>query len=251
MGEFGKNASKGSNDFMGVAPMHYRTAAYSFSDLTGSDQSLFTIGSRFREMYNLIGSQASKNNFLTEFSKFRIIQIYTHSSDTSERREPVMYFADSALYLSELIPQKTPVTQLIVLSACETGSGRMYKGEGIFSFNRGFAALGIPSAITNIWSVDDQATYQLSQLFYKYLTRGMPTDVALQQAKLEFVQKSSKERQLPYYWAAAILVGKTDSILMERTFPWKTLTLLTIFAGFSLFQVLSWLNRKKKISIMQ
>jgi CHAT domain-containing protein len=231
---------------MGVAPIYYSTASYSLSELAGSDQSLDKIGAHFRNKYSLIGSQASRNNFLQSFSSYRIIQIFTHSSDNSDKGEPVMYFSDSALYLSELIPPKKPVTRLIVLSACETGSGKIYKGEGIFSFNRGFAALGIPTAITNIWSVDDQATYQLSQLFYKWLSKGIPTDVALQKAILEFFQTGSKERQLPYYWAAAILVGKTDSILMESAFPWKTVAFLTVFAGFSLFQILNWRNRRRK-----
>jgi CHAT domain-containing protein len=249
MSDFKMNTSTGSNDFMGVAPIQYHTSLFSFSDLIGSEQSLGKINAYFNGQHNLIGSQATKNNFLQLFSKYRIIQIYTHSSDTSSKGEPVMYFADSALYLSELIPQIKPATQLIVLSACETGLGRDFKGEGIFSFNRGFAALGIPSAITNLWSVNDKATYQLTQLFYRYLSEGIPTDVALQKAKLEFIQTDSKDRQLPYYWAAAILVGKTDVILMGKSFPWKTLIFLTITIVFSILLVLIWRNRKRKVNI--
>ncbi len=244
MSDFKINTSTGSNDFMGVAPIQYHTSLFSFSDLIGSEQSLGKINAYFNGEHNLIGSQATKNNFLQLFSKYRIIQIYTHSSDTSSKGEPVMYFADSALYLSELIPQIKPATQLIVLSACETGLGRDFKGEGIFSFNRGFAALGIPSAITNLWSVDDKATYQLTQLFYRYLSEGIPTDVALQKAKLEFIQADSKERQLPYYWAAAILVGKSDTILMDKSFPWKISFFLTAVIIFSFLFLLIWRNRR-------
>jgi CHAT domain-containing protein len=251
MSDMRKSASMGSNDFMGVAPVQYQTSSISLSALTGSELSLNQISSHFKKEFNLIGSRASKNNFIQHFSNYRIIQIYTHSSDTSDRGEPVMYFADSALYLSELIPQNIPVTQLIVLSACETGLGRVYKGEGIFSFNRGFAALGIPSAITNLWAVDDQATYLLTQLFYKYLSLGMPTDIALQKAKLEFVQTGTRERQLPYYWAAAILVGKTDTILMKKTFPWEIFTLVAVFAGLAVFLTWSWRKRKRKILSIQ
>ena len=101
--------------------------------------------------------------------------------------DPVIYFSDSALYLSSLIPDRKPVTQLVVLSACETANGKLYRGEGIFSFNRGFAALGIPAAISNLWSVDNESTYQITELFYKYLSQGLPTDIALQKAKLEFI----------------------------------------------------------------
>jgi CHAT domain-containing protein len=251
MSNFRSNMTNGSKAFMGVAPIHYRTASYSFPDLTGSDLSLGKIGSHFSKENNLIGVNASRSNFLQEFSKYGIIQIYTHSSDSSDRGEPVMYFADSALYLSELIPQNKPVTQLIVLSACETGLGREYKGEGIFNFNRGFAALGIPAAITNLWSVDDRATYDLTQLFYKYLADGLPADIALQKAKLEFVKTASSRKHLPYYWASAILVGKSDTILMEKTYPWKpaTATIIVVFAIISFFLLFN--RRKRKIAVNQ
>ena len=101
------------------------------------------ISSYFPQARTLIESYASRNNFMKLFDGYRIIQLYTHSADSSSSGEPVIYFSDSALYLSELIPEKKPATRLIVLSACETGNGKLYQGEGIFSFNRGFAALGI------------------------------------------------------------------------------------------------------------
>ncbi len=94
------------------------------------------------------------------------------ASDSSSRGEPVIYFADSALYLSELVGENKAATQLIVLSACETATGKEYKGEGVFSFNRGFAALGIPAAISSLWSVDNKSTYRITELFYKWLSQG-------------------------------------------------------------------------------
>ena len=110
---------------------------------------------------------------------------------------------------------------MIVLSACETGNGKLYKGEGVFSFNRGFAALGIPSSVINLWSVENESTYKITELFYKYAADGLPLDLALQKAKLEFIATSSKEKRLPYYWAAAILAGKTDAIEFTKGFSWN------------------------------
>jgi CHAT domain-containing protein len=163
---------------------------------------------------------------MDRFSKYKIIQLYTHATDSGKNGEPVLYFSDSALYLSELIGEHKPVTRLIVLSACETGKGKLYNGEGIFSFNRGFAALGIPSSITNLWSVDDRSTYRLTELFYKYLTKEMPIDMALQKAKIEFIETASKENRLPYFWSASILVGNSDSIELGRLISWKSETII-------------------------
>jgi CHAT domain-containing protein len=159
----------------------------------------------------------------------------------------VIFFQDSALYLSELIPENKPSTQLIVLSACETANGQLYRGEGVFSFNRGFAALGIPSSVTNLWSVDDKSTYKLTELFYKYLAQGLPLDVALQNAKKEFIQTGSKQYSLPYYWAAPVLVGKTDAIEMNNNFSWKVL-FLSVAACLLLFFAVKYFVRKRSVS---
>ncbi|HSZ87070.1 MAG TPA: CHAT domain-containing protein [Puia sp.] len=215
MNDFSVSNTSSKNNFLGIAPVKY-VSSLLLPALNGSDQSLNEIENYFSGTGNYISDQATKTNFTNQFSKYKVIQLYTHSSDTSARNEPVIFFQDSALYLSELIPENKPSSQLIVLSACETANGQLYRGEGVFSFNRGFAALGIPSSVTNLWSVDDKSTYKITELFYKYLAKGLPLDVALQNAKKEFIQTGSKENSLPYYWAAPVLVGKTDAIELSN-----------------------------------
>ncbi|MCW3120325.1 MAG: hypothetical protein JWM28_4407, partial [Chitinophagaceae bacterium] len=217
--DFYANSSAPGNIFMGIAPVSY-PSAFSLASLAGSEHSLATIAGHFSHAVNMTSLAATRNNFLQQFYKYRIIQLYTHASGNSSNNEPVIYFADSALYLSELIGESKPLTRLVVLSGCETGSGKEYKGEGVFSFNRGFAALGIPSSVTNLWAVDNEATYKITELFYKYVADGLSLDEALQKAKKEFIKTSSKEKQLPYYWAAAVLVGSTDSIPIMKSRNW-------------------------------
>ena len=102
-------------------------------------------------------------------------------------------------------------TRLIVLFACNTGVGRVVKGEGIFSLARGFASAGIPSTISALWEIDNEATYDLAELFFKSLAGGQPTDVALQQAKLQMINSNTKEYELPYFWAGTVLIGRPES----------------------------------------
>jgi CHAT domain-containing protein len=130
------------------------------------------------------------------------------------------------LYLSELIGGQKPATNLIVLSACNTGIGKLHIGEGVFSFNRGFAALGIPASISSLWSVEKASTIQLTEFFYKYLDKGEPTDVALQHAKLDFLKSASERNKLPYYWAGTILAGKAERIDCKKPFPWITVLII-------------------------
>ena len=127
------------------------------------------------------------------------------------------------------------------------GTGKIYQGEGVFSFNRGFAALGIPAAITNLWSVDNESTYILTELFYKHLAKGLPTDVALQKAKLEFIKNASREKSMPCYWAGPVLVGKTDIIELSKPFPWIWTILFVITGGIVLFAVRRWAISKRMV----
>jgi CHAT domain-containing protein len=240
---FVSSSGNTSNNFLGIAPVQY-PANMNLAALPGSDKSLHRLHSLVSGANKLIAAEATRNNFIQRFYQYRIVQLYTHASDSSSNGEPVIFFADSALYLSDLISEKKPVTSLIVLSACETGSGRLYQGEGVFSFNRGFAALGIPAAITNLWSVDNEATYRLTELFYKYLADGLAADVALQKAKIEFIQQASKEKKLPAYWAASILAGKADVIELKKTYSRKNATLL--IGLFFIAACLVWWKRRSR-----
>jgi len=209
-----------SNSVLGVAPVQYKNYL-NLATLEGSDLSLEKINKYFSGATSFVFEKATRSNFLKNFPRYNIIQLYTHASDSSINNDPVIYFSDSALYLSDLVPDSRPVTQLVVLAACETANGKLYKGEGIFSFNRGFAALGIPAAISNLWSVENESTYLITELFYKYLSQGLPTNVALQSAKLQFIiSSSSKEKKLPFFWAGCILTGKVDTIKMNQSHQW-------------------------------
>jgi CHAT domain-containing protein len=241
MNDFMSNVPGDGDGFYGVAPVQFKST--SLVSLYGSDQSLIKIGSYFKNANILVIDHATRNNFLRQFSKYKIIQLYTHAADTSANGEPVIFFTDSALYLSELVAENKPHAKLIVLSACETGNGKLYQGEGVFSFNRGFASLGIPSSVTNLWSVDNTSTYRLTELFYKYLSEGMPVDIALQKAKLEFIA-SSRQNRLPYYWAATIIAGKTEVLVEKKKNTWIYIAVIAILAtGISFFGWRKWKAR--------
>jgi CHAT domain-containing protein len=218
LNNFATNSEVDSRSFIGIAPVRYSNG---LAALPGSDESLQRMEKYFRRATTFIRDKATKNNFLREYYKYKIIQLYTHATDSGSAGEPMIYFSDSSLALSDLFYENKPTTSLIVLSACETAGGKLYNGEGVFSFNRQFAALGIPSSVSNLWQVNNESSYRLMELFYKYLSKGEPPDVALQSAKREFIHGGDIEYALPFYWAAPILIGKTDSISLQRPFPWR------------------------------
>jgi CHAT domain-containing protein/tetratricopeptide (TPR) repeat protein len=95
-------------------------------------------------------------------------------------------------------------TDLVVLSACETGLGEIHSGEGVFGFRRAFGLAGARMLIVSLWKVADAETQELMHIFYEHLMRGKPVQLALHCAKLE-VRKRHRD---PFYWAAFICIGR-------------------------------------------
>jgi CHAT domain-containing protein len=181
--------------------------------------------------------RAARGAFLERYYRYEVFHLYTHATERDRRYgEPVIYFSDSVLRLSELVAVEKPATRIIILSACETGSGEWHEGEGVFSFNRTFAALGVPSAMVNLWSVDNQSTYRLNELFAENLANGMPSDIALQQAKIKFMKDADMEHRLPFYWAAPIISGNVVSLhLQSKRYVWRYAAALLVVIGLTLF----------------
>ena len=95
--------------------------------------------------------------------------------------------------------------------------------------------------------MDSRSTYDLTEMFYANLAKGWPLDIALQKAKLSFMQAETGENELPYHWAAPILVGRDDPIRLEGSFQWPY---AATAAGIALILLigLQWKKRNKPFS---
>ncbi len=114
--------------------------------------------------------------------------------------------AESSLTNYEIISEKLLSTRLIVLSACNTGIGRYYNGEGIIGASRTFLAMSVPLIVASQWNVDSEATKELMLRFHNFRkTEKLPTVEALRQSQLAML-KDEKFKQ-PYYWAGFMTVG--------------------------------------------
>jgi tetratricopeptide (TPR) repeat protein len=109
-------------------------------------------------------------------------------------------------------------TDLITLSACDTEAGKMVRGEGVQSFSRSFLAAGARSTVTTLWSVEDRATADFMEIFYRHLAAGEAKAEALRAAKLSFLHQNGV-RSHPRYWAAFVLNGNGQQPI-RPVVPW-------------------------------
>ena len=96
-------------------------------------------------------------------------------------------------------------SELVVLSACETGLGELSQGEGVYGLRRALVLAGSQSQVISLWQVNDQSTKELMVSYYQKLNQGLGRSEAMRQAQLEMQQ--NQKYQHPYFWAAFINSG--------------------------------------------
>jgi CHAT domain-containing protein/Tfp pilus assembly protein PilF len=192
------------------------------------------------EINNLSGmamkdSSATKQNFLSYANHYPVIHLATHASvsTTDAGRSFIAFYpgtADYKLYAQEIYNLRLDSTELIILSACETGTGKLIKGEGLMSLSRAFAYAGCTNIITSLWKAEDVSTSFITKRLHHYLAKGYTKDKALQVAKLDLLKSDeiSPGLKTPNYWAQLLFIGDYKPGSSSSNWPWIALGIILI-----------------------
>ena len=118
--------------------------------------------------------------------------------------KPVEGVEDGILFADEVAKMNLVGTELVVMSACETGLGTLNNSEGVFGLQRAFKLAGAQTLIMSLWEVDDDGTAFIMEEFYRNWLAGKNKQEAFKEAQRK-LRKDSRYAS-PYYWAAFVIM---------------------------------------------
>lgn len=121
---------------------------------------------------------------------------------------------DGILTAAEVAQMDLRGTQLVVLSACETGLGEVQNGEGVYGLRRALVLAGAETQVVSLWKVPDEATKDLMIEYYQRLLRGVGRSAALRAAQQTMI--TSEMCAHPFYWAAFVPIGRWTSLTQKQ-----------------------------------
>ncbi len=190
------------------------------------------------------GLEATKQRFLDHARDYEIIHLAVHGiSDSISRlnnrllfRNPEDPESSEALYSYELYDLRLN-SKLVVLSACESGTGRNYQGEGVYSMSRAFSYAGVPTTVMSLWRISDNSTPEILERFYDMVTSGEPIDQALRQAKLKYLDDNPGMLAHPGLWSAMVVHGISDPVTSKKMgLKWPLVALFVLGLGLLLLR---------------
>jgi CHAT domain-containing protein/Tfp pilus assembly protein PilF len=189
---------------------NFRALPFSDREVTGIAGTFLLHGSAARTFVN---ADASEATFKSIASACTHLHIATHGIMSTEdpSRSSLLFTpsgspGDDGIFHAAEAYDLDLHADLVVLSSCESGVGKIVDGEGVFALMRGFLHSGARDVMYSLWQIMDRHTSELMQAFYREAVAGVPLPRALQRAKLKML--ADERTSFPFSWAGFILVGR-------------------------------------------
>jgi CHAT domain-containing protein len=232
-----KKTQNHKNNFIGFFPI-FENNHRNLSVLNHTLQETKSIENEMTGSF-FLKSDATKIAFERLASNYSVIHLSTHATAGDNFTPPAIEFYDETLYLPEIYGYNLQ-TDLLVLSACETGLGTLSKGEGVMSLARGFSYAGVKNLIVSLWQVNDKSTEKIMSEFYKNYSKSNNKAVSLHSSKLAYLgdKNIASSKKAPYYWASFVYIGETETIsALTFDFGWEMVVVgVVLTAGYFLIK---------------
>jgi CHAT domain-containing protein len=204
---FDPDKKKQENTVLGIFPVFEKTPY----TLTYSKDEMHSIQKNFKGKY-FENADATFENFKKNATDYSILHLSTHASSGDIETPASIKFYDQEILYSELYHLNIN-PDLVVLSACETGIGKLFKAEGAMSVARGFQYAGAQNLLFSLWKVNDYTTSVFMDTFYQNIKNGQSYIEANANAKRDFLKNPtvSNAKKSPYYWSAFVYYGESQT----------------------------------------
>ena len=168
---------------------------------------------------------------------YRILHLATHTQWPSGQEYHQLAFTPKSggsarhLLMDSTLLAKKFHAEMLVLSACESGTGQISYQENGLTLAAAFAQTGIHSLITTLWQIEDKATADFMIVFYENLKKGKAKDAALRHTKLHFIEHQTAYYAHPFYWANCVVYGDTKPIKRCSKVSQSLLYVLIVILG--------------------
>lgn len=165
-----------------------------------------------------LDTKASKDKFLSEAGKAKILHCATHATgDSINGNLSYLLFskasnADSSeqVFVSDIYNLHLNA-ELAILGTCQSAKGEYARGEGMISLAHAFSTAGAKSVCSTLWNLNDEASYRILSKFFELLKEGIPKSQALRLAQMDYINQYPQKAN-PYYWAVFNMFGDMEKL---------------------------------------
>ena len=250
---------------LAFAPMYenplYNMDTAQFRQVLGNSDYLFPLVGTIKEVQSInetvpskvfINEKANESRFKKYASDYSVLHLAMHtimkddnplysllaftnveSDDNYIVESGDTIYQDNKLYAYEIYNLKLNA-RMAVLSSCNSGFGKMQKGEGMMSLARGFIYAGCPSIVMTLWQVADKSSSELMTSFYKYLKKGKSKQEAMRLAKIDYLETADDLTSNPYFWSGFVVLGDSSPIYRKSGLAYWMIV-ITVFVGILVF----------------
>jgi CHAT domain-containing protein len=190
-----KAQSRGSRDALFIG--------YADESIPLAEKETIELAKKLQDSMVFTGRDATFASYIENAPRAGIIHLACHGQfRTDNPLFSSQHLSDGWITVRDICRQKLK-TRLVTLSACETGLNIISPGEEMLGLTRGFLTAGTQALVVSLWTVNDEATAQLMDIFYANLQRGTTPIASLRVAQTAFIERGVH----PYFWSPFIAIG--------------------------------------------